>query len=189
MLFPNNLEFSALPLSILTLNSIIGFGGNINSIIGLLLNVALLGAIIGFVCDKLEHKWLKIVAIIYAGVRFLLIAIKLTQILINGNTPIFSSYLFSISMYLIISIPIAFSKERVNTYGVEITSAQLIISVLILLICLFLIIIFPLVDYGNLGWQEEWHKCYNCDGTGKVRNDFGWYVTCPSCDGVGGLYY
>ena len=23
----------------------------------------------------------------------------------------------------------------------------------------------------------------------KVKNDFGWNVTCPRCDGVGGLHY
>ena len=41
----------------------------------------------------------------------------------------------------------------------------------------------------NIGWQEEWHKCYNCNGSGEVTNDYGWKVTCPNCDGVGGLYY
>ena len=42
---------------------------------------------------------------------------------------------------------------------------------------------------NDIGWQEEWHKCYNCNGSGKVTNDFGWKVKCPSCDGVGSLYY
>lgn len=42
---------------------------------------------------------------------------------------------------------------------------------------------------NNVGWQEEWHECYKCNGSGKVTNDFGWKVRCPSCDGVGAFYY
>ena len=32
-----------------------------------------------------------------------------------------------------------------------------------------------------------WTQCYKCNKTGKVRNDLGFYVTCPHCDGVGYL--
>ena len=41
----------------------------------------------------------------------------------------------------------------------------------------------------TIGWQEEWHKCYNCDGSGKVRNELGYKVRCSRCNGAGGLYY
>ena len=55
-----------------------------------------------------------------------------------------------------------------------------------------ILMIFSLIIEGpdvNIGWQEEWHKCYNCNGSGKVTNDFGWKVKCPRCNGVGGLSY
>jgi len=34
---------------------------------------------------------------------------------------------------------------------------------------------------------DGWTQCYKCNKTGKVRNDVGFYVTCPRCDGVGYL--
>lgn len=60
----------------------------------------------------------------------------------------------------------------------------MIVGVIIMIIAL-------IVEGPNvtIGWQEEWHKCYKCNGTGKVRNDLGYYVNCPRCDGVGGLDY
>lgn len=40
---------------------------------------------------------------------------------------------------------------------------------------------------GCLG--EEWHTCTKCKGSGKMRNDLGYYVTCTRCEGEGGFYY
>ena len=44
----------------------------------------------------------------------------------------------------------------------------------------FVLTIIALIIEGpdvSIGWQEEWHKCYNCNGSG-----------CSRCGGVGGYY-
>ena len=42
-------------------------------------------------------------------------------------------------------------------------------------------------NYTDPDGIDGWTQCYKCDKTGKVRNDLGYYVTCPRCDGVGYL--
>ena len=32
---------------------------------------------------------------------------------------------------------------------------------------------------------DRWTQCYKCNKTGRVRNDLGYYVTCPRCNGAG----
>lgn len=60
-----------------------------------------------------------------------------------------------------------------------------------MIIGLVMMIIVLIVEGPNvtLGWQEEWHTCTKCNGSGKVRNDLGYYVTCPQCNGFRGMEY
>ena len=39
--------------------------------------------------------------------------------------------------------------------------------------------------------SEEEHTCLKCNGSGKVRDEYGYYayVTCPRCNGAGYLEY
>ena len=73
-------------------------------------------------------------------------------------------------------------------FSIKDFSKVLFVAVIIGLI----LMIFTLIIEGpnvNVGWQEEWHKCYKCNGTGKVTNNYGYRVKCPSCNGVGELPY
>lgn len=49
--------------------------------------------------------------------------------------------------------------------------------------------LFALAYVCSGGVEDEWHKCMRCGGSGKVRSDSGYNVTCPRCKGVGALYY
>jgi hypothetical protein len=73
-------------------------------------------------------------------------------------------------------------------FSIEDFSKVLLIAMVIGLIMTIMTIIVEGPDV-TIGWQEEWHKCYNCNGTGKVTNDYGYRVKCSRCNGVGGLYY
>lgn len=117
---------------------------------------------------------------------------------------IISAILFAISLIFIATINIGFVLVELigvlfaiimaiyfnswKFFSIKDFSKVLFVAVIIGLI----LTIFALVIEGpnvNVGWQEEWHKCYKCNGSGKVRNDYGWNVTCPRCNGVGGLHY
>ena len=39
--------------------------------------------------------------------------------------------------------------------------------------------------------EDEEHTCLKCNGSGKVRDEYGYYayVTCPRCHGAGSLEY
>ena len=39
--------------------------------------------------------------------------------------------------------------------------------------------------------DPEWHTCLKCNGSGKIRDKYGYYayVSCTRCDGRGKLYY
>lgn len=55
--------------------------------------------------------------------------------------------------------------------------------ILALIICIgFLVQCF---SGGSGSDDEEWDICYKCDGVGKVRNSYGYPVSCPRCNGVG----
>ena len=42
-------------------------------------------------------------------------------------------------------------------------------------------------DHSDPDGIDGWTTCYKCSGSGKVRNDLGYYVRCPRCNGVGML--
>ena len=59
-----------------------------------------------------------------------------------------------------------------------------------LILALLLSFLFSLIETSNNSdpdGVDGWTQCYKCNKTGKVRNDLGYYVTCPRCDGVGYL--
>ena len=61
---------------------------------------------------------------------------------------------------------------------------RLICIVLALLLCMSTAIIFT-------SCEESDHKCMKCNGSGKVRDEYGYfaYVSCPRCGGKGYLTY
>ena len=91
-----------------------------------------------------------------------------------------------ISVLFVIIMAVYFNSWKF--FSIEDFSKVLLVAMVIGLI---LTIIALIIEGPNvsIGWQEEWHKCYKCNGSGKVTNDSGWKVRCPRCDGVGGLYY
>ena len=62
---------------------------------------------------------------------------------------------------------------------------RLICIILAVLLCMSAAIVFTSCD------EESDHKCMKCDGSGKVRDEYGYfaYVTCPRCGGKGYLTY
>jgi len=92
-----------------------------------------------------------------------------------------------LTIYFIIN---TFRPKTLFNYGsLSIVNVILIFLVFLLIFAGIASSIGILIVDNDIGFKEEWHKCYNCDGTGKVTNDFGWKVKCPRCDGVGNLYY
>ena len=61
---------------------------------------------------------------------------------------------------------------------------RLICIVLALLLCMSTASVFT-------SCEESDHKCMKCNGSGKVRDEYGYfaYVSCPRCGGKGYLTY
>ena len=63
---------------------------------------------------------------------------------------------------------------------------RLICFLLVLLICISTVLVFTSCE-----GSESDHKCMKCGGSGKVRDEYGYfaYVSCPRCGGRGYLTY
>lgn len=61
---------------------------------------------------------------------------------------------------------------------------RLICFLLALLLCMSTMLMFTSCGEGE-------HRCMKCGGSGRVRDEYGYfaYVTCPRCGGVGYLIY
>ena len=86
--------------------------------------------------------------------------------------------IFSVIASLILEI-IAFAKH----YDLSFLKIFAIVNIAVLIISL--IPAYAPRNTGDLDGVDGWTECYKCNKTGKVRNDLGFYVTCPRCDGVG----
>ena len=56
----------------------------------------------------------------------------------------------------------------------------------------FILVILALFLFSKVfAGEEQDHMCLKCNGTGKVRDEFGYfaYVDCPRCYGEGYLTY
>ena len=62
-----------------------------------------------------------------------------------------------------------------------------IICILLAIALIFLLL--SIMHGCNPSSDPDWHTCIKCSGSGKVRNDLGYYVTCPRCNGLGALDY
>ncbi|MBE6635052.1 MAG: hypothetical protein E7617_02460 [Ruminococcaceae bacterium] len=191
MLFPNNLEFFVIPIAIISLQSLVGLN-SLLSVINLILNALFLAALICFLLEKIDHKMLKKAAYIYAAARVALIAFSLIKILIAGNKPDIKSYLFSISLALIISLPIALSHEKENAEPIKIPPVRIIIAIIILIVTLLLVLIFPSIDFksafgpsgcGHPGCEENGpFPCYGKNNTCPNTTDCYQDLYCDECD-------
>lgn len=103
----------------------------------------------------------------------------LVEILLSNFTVVY----FVISLILasiaeVIIILNDFNAVRAKLIGVLLVVALIFTGVTAL---------FPKSTSTDPDGVEGWTECYKCGKTGKVRNDFGIYVICPRCDGVGYL--
>ena len=64
------------------------------------------------------------------------------------------------------------------------TIKRLICIILVLLLCISVLCTFS-------SCEESEHQCMKCNGSGKVRDEYGYYayVKCPRCQGKGYLVY
>lgn len=114
----------------------------------------------------------------------LILSLLLFPIVINLLSSISKAWLFGALILLAIAVP---AVTVITKNSAAKTKA-------IALICTFSVVVglcvvaklFP-SNYTDPDGIDGWTQCYKCNKTGKVKNVLGFYVTCPSCDGVGYL--
>ena len=114
----------------------------------------------------------------------LILSLLLLPIVINLLSSIGKVWLFVALILLVIAVPAVVVTTKNSTAKTK----------AIALICTFSVVIGLCVvakllpsNYTDPDGIAGWTQCYKCNKTGKVRNDLGFYVTCPRCDGVGYL--
>ncbi len=158
-----------------------------------------------------ENIWGVVSSLIFETAIFLVFFFSTREKNEEKHTPwnksktlyLISAILFIISIVISSATSMAFMVVELITMGFVIVGAIWLNSwkfpfesfatvLLVAMIIGLVVMIGALIVEGpnvKLEWQEEWHTCMKCNGSGKVRNDLGYYVTCPQCDGVGAFYY
>ncbi len=114
----------------------------------------------------------------------LILSLLLLPVVVNFLSSISKAWLFGALILLAIAVPAVIVITKNSTAKTK----------AIALICTFSVVIGLCVvgqllpsSYTDPDGIEGWTQCYKCKKTGKVRNELGFYVTCPRCDGVGYL--
>lgn len=124
-----------------------------------------------FYSRHLKHSFIALAALV---VIMLLVAFLLSHFIVT---------------YCIISIIlVAMAEAVIVAMNFDKVTSKIVGLVLVIALVLTTLIGFiPISSPTDPDGIEGWTQCYKCNKTGKVKNNFGFYVTCPRCGGVGYL--